>query len=143
MAGYIQGNLALGERNREQERVVERKKVVYRKKALPTQEKLLYLFTILVCVVVAGAIIWRYAQIYEVNTKIQQIEDQIKVLENENKQLKLEVFKLQDPKRMIDAAKELGLRPSSEGEIKEVPGKAEVAQDQTKVREAEKLAFNP
>ena len=120
MPAYIHGNLAVEERvSRPAPR--ENKKVVYRKKTIPTQEKLLYLFTIAICVLVAGVIIWRYAQIYEVNTKIQQIEQQITQLENENKMLKLEVYKLQDPKRLIEAGKQLGLVPASEGEISEVP----------------------
>lgn len=143
MASYIQGNLAIDEKRKQKEKVIERKRVIYRRKSLPTQEKLLYLFTMVLCVIVAGVIIWRYAQIYEVNTKIQQIENEIHILENENKQLKLEVNKLQDPKRMIEAAKQLGLRPSGEGEIKEVPNGVNIAQGQTKEQESDKLAFNP
>ncbi|MEB3100637.1 cell division protein FtsL [Ferviditalea candida] len=118
MAAYIHGNLAVEERTGKKVRVREKRSVVYRSKALPLQEKLLYLLTMVVCVVLAGLIIWRYAQIYEVNTKIQKIENQIETLQNENKKLKLEVNRLQDPKRLIEKAKELGLRPSNENEIK-------------------------
>ncbi len=122
MAAYIHGNLALEERSGKEMKARERRKMVVRKKSLPIQEKLLYLFVMVMCVVVAGLIVWRYAQIYEVNTKIQQIQDQMQQLEEENKQLKVEVLKLQDPKRLLDQAQQLGMAPSSENGIKEVYG---------------------
>ncbi len=111
---YIQGNLAVEKRSGQKVRVRETKKVVYRRTTIPMQEKLLYLFTIAVCVIVAGMIIWRYAQIYEMNTKIEQIERDIKALEMENRNLKLEVFELQNPKRLREMGEALGLRMSNE-----------------------------
>src|SRR5690606_27949348 len=105
----------------------ETRRVVRRKKSIPTQEKLLYLFTIIVCVCVAGLIIFRYAQIYEVNAKMQQLEQQIQQLENENSTLELEVNLLQDPKRLIEKAKQLGLRSSVEEDISEIPLSSRIA----------------
>lgn len=133
MAAYIHGNLAVEERTSKKVRVREKRRVVYRPKALPMQEKLLYLLTMVICVVLAGLIIWRYAQIYEVNTKIQKIENQIEMLQNENKKLKLEVNRLQDPKRLIEKAKELGLRPSNENEIREISRDSSIAEMNSKV----------
>ncbi len=133
MAAYMHGNLAVEESIRPRETASQKRKLVYRRKAIPVQEKLLYLFTIAVCVFVAGVIIWRYAQIYEVNTQIQQIQNQIEALQDENKSLKLEVMQLQDPKRLIEEGKALGLRPSSDGEIAEVPLESDISQLQDRV----------
>jgi cell division protein FtsL len=111
MAMYVHGNLALEEQvNREQTvRVGEIKRKVYRKKAIPAQEKLLYLFTVVLCVIVAGTIIWRYAQIYEMNTEIHTIETQIKKLQAENDILKQQWNKANDPERLRLEAEKSGL----------------------------------
>ncbi len=118
---YYEGNLAINQKKKPKVTYKETKRIVKRKKAIPTQEKLLYLFTIIVCVLVAGLVIFRYAQIYEVNAKIQQMEQQIQKLESENGTLELEVNLLQDPKRLIDKAKQLGLHSSIEEDISEIP----------------------
>lgn len=120
---YYQGNLAIKEKRNTQTVYRETRCTVRRRKTIPTKEKLLYLFAVVICVVVAGLVIFRYAQIYEVNAKLQQIEKDIKTLESENGTLKLEVNKLSDPGRLMDRAKLLGLRPSNEQEIKEIPQK--------------------
>jgi cell division protein FtsL len=124
---YYDGNLALSQKKKPQVTYKETKRVIRRKKSIPIQEKLLYLFTIITCVIVAGLVIFRYAQIYEVNAKLQQMEQQIQLLEAENGTLELEVNLLQDPKRLIDKAKQLGLRSSVEEDISEIPLGARVA----------------
>lgn len=101
-------------------KVRETTKLVTRKKTLPTQEKLLYLFTVVVCAIVAGVIIWRYAQIYEMNTRIQQIERQIKLLEAENTVLKYKVTELSKPERLNELAKQLGYGPPETTQVKPV-----------------------
>ncbi|NBD22804.1 cell division protein FtsL [Paenibacillus glycinis] len=69
---YVNGNLALQPKRKPEQKPSfrETKKVVIKRKPIPVQEKLLYLFTILACVVVAGAIIFRYAQIYQMEKEI-------------------------------------------------------------------------
>lgn len=124
---YYQGNLAVKETSRPQTVYRESRKTVKRKKTIPTKEKFLYLFAIVICVVVAGLVILRYAQIYEVNAKLQQIENEIKRLEAENSTMQLQVNMASDPKRLIDKAKMLGLRPSNEQEISEIPQRSELA----------------
>ncbi|WP_166243818.1 cell division protein FtsL [Paenibacillus turpanensis] len=115
MPAYVRGSVALAETEvQQQSKTKEVRKIAYRRKSLPTQEKLLYLFTIVICCVVAGVIIWRYAQIYEMGVRMQQIERDIKRLEVENNELKLMVDKLQSPERLIDAGKQLGLLQPSE-----------------------------
>lgn len=114
VSAYINGNLAIEPNPTPKKKPQQQKKVVVKRKTIPVQEKLLYLFTVMVCVIVAGAIIWRYAQIYELNTRMQQIESQIKTLQIENNKLKLEITKYQDPKRLLDQAKQLGLVPNED-----------------------------
>ncbi|MDF2670290.1 MAG: ftsL [Paenibacillus sp.] len=119
MAAYIHGNLALEPKDNRKPQMRETKKIVYRKRPIPVQEKLLYLFTVLICVVVASVIIWRYAQIYEMNTRIQMIEKEVKTLQVENNKLKLEISKAQDPKRLQDMANQYGLGPN-ENQVNQV-----------------------
>ncbi|WP_429310808.1 cell division protein FtsL [Paenibacillus mucilaginosus] len=107
----MHGNLATQQPQRPEKkvRIKETKKVVVRSKTLPVQEKLLYLFTVVICVMVAGLIIWRYAQIYEMNQKILAMEQKIKEIEAQNIILKQQVDKLSDPLELEKKAKELGL----------------------------------
>jgi cell division protein FtsL len=130
MAMYVHGNLAMEEQvNREQTvKVREIKRKVYRKKAIPIQEKLLYLFTVLLCVIVAGTIIWRYAQIYEMNTEIHTIETQIKALQAENDILKQQWNKANDPDRLRAEAEKTGLAQIDPDNITHVTNKPILAQ---------------
>lgn len=114
MSAYINGNLAIEPKPPKKEKAQEHKKVVVKRRTIPVQEKLLYLFTVIVCVLVAGVIIWRYAQIYDLNTRMQKIESEIQTLQIENNKLKLEITKYQDPKKLLDQAKQLGLVPNDE-----------------------------
>lgn len=125
MAMYVHGNLAMEEQvNREKTvRIRETKRKVYRKKAIPVQEKLLYLFTVLLCVIVAGTIIWRYAQIYEMNTEIHTIETQIKTLQAENDILKQQWNKANDPDRLRIEAEKTGLSQIDPDKISHVTSK--------------------
>lgn len=122
MGAYMHGSLAIDDHRerKPQTRVQETKKVVVRKHAVPAREKLLYLFTIIVCVIVAGLVIFRYAQVYEVNTKIQHIEKEIERLEMENKALVLKVRKLQEPNRLYEMGTQLGFVQPAEQAISQV-----------------------
>lgn len=121
MGAYMHGSLAMEERHeRKPQRVEETKKVVVRRHAVPAREKLLYLFAIIICVIVAGLVIFRYAQVYEVNTKIQHIEKEIERLEMENKALVLSVRKLQEPNRLYEIGTQLGFVQPAEQAISQV-----------------------
>lgn len=130
MSAYIHGNLALEPKENRKPQIKETKKTVYRRRPIPVQEKLLYLFTVLICVVVAGVIIWRYAQIYEMNTRIQMIEKEVKTLQVENNKLKLEISKAQDPKRLQEMANQYGLGPN-EKQVNQVNQVNPIATKQT------------
>ena len=72
---YTRGNLAV--KPKPIERVSpgyrEQTKVITRRTSIPIREKLLYLFTVLVCVALASLVIWRYAHIYELNKQSQKM----------------------------------------------------------------------
>lgn len=119
MSAYMHGSLAVevdeGQHTTQRVRVNERRKVVVHKQTVPAQEKLLYLFVIVLCVVVASIVIFRYAQIYEVNTNIQHIEKEIERLEMENKALVLSVRQQREPYKLYEKGVELGfIQPSEE-----------------------------
>ncbi|MFH5182826.1 septum formation initiator family protein [Paenibacillus sp. TAB 01] len=124
MPAYIHGNLAVEQKSQQKVSVKETKKVIYRNKTLPVQEKLFYLFTVLVCVVVASLIIWRYAQIYEMNTKILDMENNIQKLQAENSVLKKKVDALSAPDRLREEAVKLGLGPVKDKQISKVANKS-------------------
>lgn len=118
LPAYMHGNLATEQKTQPKVKIRETRKVVYRSRALPLQEKLLYLFTVLICVVVAGLIIWRYALIYEMNADIKSIEQKISKLEAENSILKQRVDALSDPRRLEEEAKKLGYGVPGDNQVK-------------------------
>jgi cell division protein FtsL len=109
MPAYIHGNLALDPKRTKVTRVKEVTKMVYKKKIMSTQEKLLYLFTVVICVFVAGVIIFRYAQIYEMNVHLQKLDKEIKTVQAENNKLKLKLEALHNPKEIERKAEEQGM----------------------------------
>jgi cell division protein FtsL len=112
MSSYIQGNLALDPKRKpnpqQRVKIKETTKVVYRNSSLPAQEKMLYLFTVVLCVIVAGVIIWRFAAIYQMNANILKMQGEIREIQAQNSALKQEVEKLQSPDRLKEEAVRLG-----------------------------------
>lgn len=132
MGAYMHGSLAIDDRRHEQSttRVRETRKVVLQRHSVPAREKLLYLFTILICVIVAGLVIFRSAQIYEMNTKIQNIEKEIARLELENKALILSIRQLQEPNKLYEIGIQLGFnQPSKEAITQISPQPVEIARE--------------
>lgn len=120
MPSYIQGNLALDPKRSApaaKVKIKETTKVVYRNKTLPTQEKMLYLFTVILCVIVAGVIIWRYAAIYQMNANILKMQSEIREMQAQNSALKQEVEKLQSPERIKGEAVRLGFNLGDEKKV--------------------------
>jgi cell division protein FtsL len=112
MAYY--GNLALRPERKPQETTqpVRQREKVIRRRQLPMGEKLLYLFTVAVFVIVAGVVIFRYAQIYQVNRQIQEMNRKYDQTTMQIKELQREVERLSDPGRIKDiASKQLGMVP--------------------------------
>ncbi|MFD0672019.1 cell division protein FtsL [Cohnella sp. GCM10027633] len=114
------GNLAIKpERAPEQQQTPARKQAPaqqpsksVRRRTIPIGEKLLYLFTVAVVVLVACFIIYRYAQIYQMNGQIQETSNQYNQTTEQMKELQREIERLSDPKRIRDKAmNEYGMVP--------------------------------
>lgn len=126
MPAYIHGSLAIEQKSEPVQRPAQPprqskpKPPAPSQRSMPMSEKLFYLMTVAMCVLVACVVIWRYAQIYEMNTRIHQVEQQISKLEAENNTLKLEVNKLQSPPRLIQEAEKRGFVPVADKQISRV-----------------------
>ena len=108
MAYY--GNLALRPEPKPQQtqKPARQSETVVRRRHIPIGEKLLYLFTVAVCALVAGLIIYQYAQVYQTNRHIQEMNRSYEQLTSQSKEMQREVEKLSDPKKIIEEAKKLG-----------------------------------
>ncbi|WP_028611231.1 cell division protein FtsL [Paenibacillus harenae] len=124
---YINGNLALQPKRKQNQQTVvkETKKVVVTRKSIPVQEKLLYMFTVLVCVAVAGVIIFRYAQIYDMNVEIKKLNSDYQTMTVEMEDLKKQVEMLSDPERIRRLAESHGMVSSLDGGITVMTGNKE------------------
>lgn len=129
MSAYIHGNLAVNKPPRERYRTEVTTRKVIKKASIPSTEKLLYLFTILIFVIVGGILLSRVAESYENNYKIQEMQKQIHSLKEDSATLQIEVSKLRAPERIIHIAQtELGMVQSeSQVHLNESPAPAETA----------------
>ncbi|WP_123039859.1 cell division protein FtsL [Cohnella candidum] len=109
MAYY--GNLALRPERKPQEtpQPARQRETVVRRRQIPIGEKLLYMFTVAVCAVVAGIIIYRYAEIYQINRQIQDMNRTYQQTTSQTKELQREVEKLSDPDYLTKKAIEMGM----------------------------------
>lgn len=101
------GNLATAPKTRPKTRQVTRK--VVRKKALPVKEKLLYLATVIVFVIITSVVLSQQAELMEINYEIQETEQRINQLNAEIATLEAEEKELLDPERIKKIAGEKGL----------------------------------
>ena len=87
-----------------------------RRRALPVGEKLLYMLTVVLLVAVAGVVIYRYAEIYQLNRTIQELKVEHDRMTTQVKELQREVERLKDPSRIAEEASRLGfIRIDSRG----------------------------
>ncbi|MFC6331369.1 cell division protein FtsL [Paenibacillus septentrionalis] len=116
---YHYGNLAVKPKRKQQEEYVirETRKKVVKRKSIPVGEKLLYLMTVLVCVIVASIIISRYADIYNINLHIKQVNSEMQSMQLDVQQLEREVQTLNDPERIRKYAESQGMYSSLESGI--------------------------
>ncbi|ASA23562.1 cell division protein FtsL [Paenibacillus donghaensis] len=125
---YTRGNLAVQPKRKEEANPLyrEKTKVVTTRKGLPMQEKLLYLLTVGVIVLVAVALISRYVQIYDLNLQAQQLDEKI----GEGKK-QISVYQMEKQvleQKVIDRAKELGYVPADENSTIYVPATSTAAE---------------
>lgn len=94
---YTRGNLAVKEKvaERTSPGYREKTKVVTHRTYLPIKEKLLYLLTVGICVMVASLIIWQNANIYDLNKQGQKVDKNIKNMNVTIKELKAEKQRLE------------------------------------------------
>lgn len=125
---YVNGNLALQPKRKQDQQTVikETKRVVTTRKSLPGPEKLLYLFTVLMLVVVAGVIIFRFSQDYHMNLEIKQLTNEYRTMNIEMEDLKKQVETLSDPERIRKMAESNGMISSIEGGININTGDSEI-----------------
>jgi len=87
-----------------------------RRRALPVGEKLLYILTVALLVAVAGVVIYRYAEIYQLNRAIQELKVEHERMTTQVKELQREVERLKDPSRIAEEASRQGfIRIDSRG----------------------------
>jgi cell division protein FtsL len=79
-------------------------------KALPVGEKMLYLFSVIVCVALAVSVLSRYAKATELNVAIRNTELEISKTQKENLQLESEIRKLRSVERIQQFAESKGLQ---------------------------------
>lgn len=121
---YTRGNLAVKERVQEQQaqpkRYTETTKVVTRRTGLPAREKLLYLITVVVCVVVVSIMVGRYVNIYDLNKQTQSVEQKTVTANKEIAVLDVQKEKLEN--EIVAKARELGyIEQNSDREVIRVP----------------------
>ncbi|NIK75874.1 cell division protein FtsL [Paenibacillus castaneae] len=116
---YVNGNLALQPKRKQDQQTVikETKRVVVTRKPLPGPEKLLYIFTVLMLVIVSGVIIFRFSQDYHMNLEIKQLTNEYRTMNVEMEDLKKQVEMLSDPERIRKMAESQGMVSSLEGGI--------------------------
>lgn len=120
MVAYFHGNLAVDERNQRNRKtsIQEQRRNVTRKKAIFTrEEKWLYLITVLACVIVAVVVISRYAQVYELNTEIKRIQNEMRQLERETSKLKIEMARLGGMEQMQRTGEDQGMHMASDDQM--------------------------
>jgi cell division protein FtsL len=109
MAYY--GNLALRPERQPQgkTRTIRETTTVIRRRTISVGEKLIYLLSVAIIVLVAGVIINRYAQIYEINQQIVKTNAKVDQMTLQVNDFQREVERLSSADRIIKFAKDNGM----------------------------------
>lgn len=116
---YINGNLAMQPKRKPDQRPVirETKRIVVKRKSIPVQEKLLYMFTVVFCVIVLGVIVNQYAKNYDMRVQIKQMNNQYTAMNIDMKELQKQVEMLSDPERIRKMAETQGMASTEQPDI--------------------------
>lgn len=117
---YTRGNLAVQERQKEQQsQYVEKTTVIKRRSQLPKREKLLYLMSVLFVVAVMGWVGMSHVKVYDMNRQIQNADTQIQTLTKsmDTLQVKKQTLEME----IAQKARELGYVQAEQGEAIHVP----------------------
>lgn len=118
---YTRGNLAVQPKRKEEVNPLyrEKTKVVKRRRVLPLQEKLLYMLTLGVCVLVAITLISRYVQIYDLNLQAQKLDQDIAQAKKQISTYQMEKQTLEQ--KVAQKARDLGYVSPDENETIYIP----------------------
>jgi cell division protein FtsL len=95
----------------------------YEQAKAQAREKLLWLATILVCIVVALGLVGRYASMVSLNYEVQEQKKQLQALQDERLKLEQQMLELQSAERIKSyAANKLGMKPVQPNQIIVLPG---------------------
>ncbi|MNO41755.1 Cell division protein FtsL [compost metagenome] len=105
---YTRGNLAVQPKRKEEVNPLyrEKTKVVTKRRVLPLQEKLLYMLTLGVCVLVAITLISRYVHIYDLNLQAQKLDRDIATAKKQISTYEMEKQNLEQ--KVAQKARDLG-----------------------------------
>lgn len=98
----------------------EKKRVLIRQ-GISACEKLLYLFSVVVCVALASLVLSFYATVTETNLQIQRQEREVERLKEENRLLEMERRDLERGERIRKVAEEQGMIPKILHELPRIP----------------------
>lgn len=118
MKRYNDGNLAVDiQRKRQPEtRTIQKKKIVVRY-GISGKEKLSFLIAIIFLVVISLLILTRYSAASKLNYQIVGLQNDMKNMQDQNNQLKLQIDSLSNPDRIRSVAQEMGLT-GNDGTVK-------------------------
>ena len=91
--------------------VKKKKRRLLKAKGLPASEKILYLSSVVICVALAALVISQYAKVTELNVEIQKVEQEMKRLQEINRQLEAEKNTLSSGERIRRFAEMRGMVP--------------------------------
>jgi cell division protein FtsL len=95
----------------------ETKRIVVKRKPIPVKEKLLYMFTVVFCVIVLGVIVNQYAKNYDMRVQIKQMNNQFAAMNIDMKELQKQVEMLGDPERIRKMAETQGMASTEQPDI--------------------------
>ena len=107
MSYYTRGNLAVEIEKRPATK--SKKRTVKLKSAIPTSEKLLYLFLVGLVVVALGYIGVRYIQISKYNHEIQSMKTEIAEIQENSGNLQIKIKERSRPDRIAREAEKYGM----------------------------------
>lgn len=118
---YTRGNLAVQPKRKEEaDRLYrEKTKVVTRRMVIPLKEKLLYMLTLGVFVLVAATLIWRYVHIYDLNLQAQKLDSSIAKTKKQIATYQMEKQGLEQT--VADRASDMGFKTPDESSTIHVP----------------------
>ncbi|RKP55263.1 cell division protein FtsL [Cohnella endophytica] len=103
---------------RQQQQQQSIKSKVTKRRSIPIGEKLLYLFSIALVVFVAGFVIFRYAQIYQINGQVQASTKAYTQATEKAKELQQQIDQLSASSRITKWAEEHGFERQTDNKVK-------------------------